>query len=51
MFDGKVKFVKLSKQKKCNYPWGRKISAQIEGKNFSKKIDFKKINFLIVRLT
>ena len=42
---GKVKFVKLGKQKISNYPWERKISVLIEGKNFSKKIDFKKLNF------
>tara|TARA_Y100000590_G_scaffold470094_1_gene661931 strand:+ start:3391 stop:5283 length:1893 start_codon:yes stop_codon:yes gene_type:complete len=42
VLEGKIKFLKLGKQKEFNYPWNRKIYASLEVNNNQKSINFKK---------
>ena len=41
VLEGKVKFLKLGKQKEFNFPWNRKINASISLNNSQKSINFK----------
>ena len=41
VLEGKIKFLKLGKQKKFNFPWNRKISVSITINNNKKLINFK----------
>ena len=41
VLEGKIKFIKLGKQKKFNFPWNRKINVSISVNNNHKSINFK----------
>jgi len=41
VLEGKIKFLKLGKQKEFNFPWNRKISASISMNKNEKSINFK----------
>ena len=41
VLEGKIKFLKLGKQKEFNFPWNRKISASISVNKNEKSINFK----------
>lgn len=41
VLDGKIRFLKIGKQKNSNFPWEREISVLIYVNNFKKLIDFK----------